>query len=141
MPGTLAELAENSVTRTGLADTLSTLHKKGLLSDDVLQGCDAASFRRKIKIGMELHSGAETPCGMVVQTIDLGIPELSKWEFCHPLAILHYLSAISIALGELMYKLRDMTLRIVLYIDACDPANPLRADRTRRIECIYVGHS
>ena len=35
----LAELAQNAVTRTGLADTLGLLHAKGVLNDRVLQGC------------------------------------------------------------------------------------------------------
>ena len=138
IPSVLGELAQHAVTRTGLADTLATLHKRGLLADDVMQGAGAASLRRKIHEGMKAHAEAMTPYGKLTQQMDLGTPQLAKWSYCHPLALVHYLSSISVYFADLMRSVVvDRPLRIILYIDGCDPANPLRADRTRKIECIY----
>jgi len=139
IPKVFSKLSQASATRTGLADTLSILYDEGLLHEDVLQGSSTANLRRKINEGMKLHATAKTPYGQVMQTMDLGAPGKGKWEFCHPLALIHHLSVISETFSDLMHSLYQpgRPFRIVIYVDACDPANPLRFDRTRKIECVY----
>lgn len=127
-------------TRSGLAATLVALKKRGWLKDEVADevGSEDAT-RKKIKEGMEAHSKVKTPYGRVVQTMNL-CPKLQSWEFCHPLCLLHHLSTISVAFAELMHNINTSVtkpLRIVLYVDACEPGNPLRPDEARKLECIY----
>ena len=134
----LKEMCQKSVTRAGLADNLAILRDRGLLKEDLLENVSRSNLRRKINKAMEDHAATETPYGRVVQKINLG-GEVGWWEYIHPLAFLHHLTAISAALGSLLSSLVQPgePLRIIIYCDACDPGNPLRPEATRKLMCIY----
>ena len=71
--------------------------------------------------------------------MDMPIAKLPRWQYAHPLALLHYLSVIGPKFGELMYRciVPGVPLRIILYIDEICPGNPLRPEKSRTLQAIY----
>lgn len=133
----LKEISQHG-TRTGLAATLTVLKTKGWLKDEVAdEAGEEQTTRKKLKAAMEEHSQVQTPYGRVVQTMQLA-PGLT-WEFCNPLCLLYHLSCISAPFASLMRSITTefVPLRVVLYIDACEPGDPLRPDNNRKVECLY----
>jgi hypothetical protein len=124
-------------TRTGVAAILSRLHEQGLLTDGALGG-SCSSIRRKLRIAMEAHSKVDTPYGTVVKTLSIG-DGLPTWEYCCPMALIYYLSTVSKPFYDVMVSssMHGRPLRIILYVDGCEPGNPLRPESERELQCIY----
>ena len=85
------------------------------------------------------HNKAETPYGFVIQEMELGLPRLPRWSFCHPKALVYYLSTICAAFGSLMEScsIAGVPMRIIIYIDELCPGNPLRTEKSRTLQAIY----
>ena len=133
----LQECSSKNVTRTGLAQSLMVLHDKGLLKDDVLTTSSASGTKGSINQAMEAHAKQDTEYGPIVQTMPLQSKQMPVWEFIHPMAFVWYLCKVSKHFRDVMLAGAGKVMEIIIYIDACDPANPLRPERTRKLECIY----
>jgi len=134
------ELIATSSTKVGLASTLATLHKAGLIKDEA--GLDAAterSIKQKLTDASTNHSKAQTPYGPLVQTIDLGAEGASHWEYVHPLGYLWYLAQLSTGFADVMRNctVDGRPLRIIIYADGLVPGNPFRPEASRKMQCIY----
>ena len=125
--------------RSSLATLLHTLYENGMLNDGAIDSDSRSSMRRELQDSMERHSKADTPYGKVVQLMEMNLPELQHWEYCHPMALLYHLSTISDHFAEVMNKSKsdDRAMRIVIYVDECEPGNPLRPEKSRMLQCVY----
>ena len=104
-------------TKTGICKMLETLQSAGLL-------CTRDSnrkLRRTMQRASVTHGNAMTPYGTVVQKVDLGIPGVEPWEYCHPLAYLRYISTLNNDFGEVMRSCiagaAGGPLTVILYMD------------------------
>ena len=124
-------------TRTGVANMLSDLHKAGLLHESALGG-SVASVRRKLRIAMDAHGKSDTPYGTLIKTMELG-NGIPRWDYCDPLALMSHLSEISPTFFRNVIDSSEegRPMRLVLYVDECEPGNPLRPESERGIQCIY----
>jgi len=90
---------------------------------------------------MEAHSKTNTPYGPVVQTLLLPTDDDDPipWECCNPMALIYHLASISVAFSDIMVKSHTpgVPMRIVIYVDECQPGNPLRPEKSRCLQCIY----
>ena len=129
------ELA-SCTTRTGLAKCLATLGERGWLTDDSVAN-NTRSLYRKLNESSEHHSKQDTVYGKVAQSMEL--PGLKRWDYCHPMALMHYLCRISGALASMMAACSTaaIPMRIVIYIDEICPGNPLRPEKSRTLQAIY----
>lgn len=127
-------------TKTGLTQAISALSTAGWLKQEVLVR-NTHAFTRKLTRAHRVHCDAVTPYGTVVQKMPLPLPGLPIWEYCHPLAFIHYMSTISVAFASTMdttiTAASGTPLRIILYIDEICPGNPLRPDKGRTLQAIY----
>ena len=82
-----------------------------------------------------------TPYGTVIQSVDLGIPGVEPWGYCHPLAYLRHISTLNNVFGEVMRKCIDESegkpLTIILYMDELCPGNPYRPEKSRKLQGVY----
>ena len=62
-------LQQGSASKTGLAQTLISLHKAGLINSDAFS-CAEGSIKRKLQHASESHGKVDTPFGTVVKTMD-----------------------------------------------------------------------
>ena len=86
----------------------------------------------------KVDANALTPYGKVVQTLDLGHPELRHWEYCSPAAYLWYIASLSSQFGEIMSACTpDQNATIVVYLDELVPGNPFRPEQSRRTQAVY----
>jgi len=133
-------LAECSGSKSSLAGILKKLHDESFLDTD-MGGGSVRMLRKNLQVASEFYSKASTMYGTLVQTIDLGTPSLSKWEYVHPAAYLRLLSEISpgfsAMMAETVASIGHRPLKLVLYMDECTPGNPLRADKARSVQSIY----
>ena len=131
-------LMMQSGSRSGLAQLLMTLRSAGLLNDSVAAS-SVASARRKLNDSLTTHSRAMTPYGAVRKSLDLGVDGLRDLQYCCPMAVVAHLSEISVIFHALMRSvcIEGEPLRIILYVDECQPGNPLRPEKSRSIHCVY----
>ena len=126
-------------TKTGLSAALQALHAAGCLSDDIMNEASTSAHKRHMRESVGSHALAETPYGTVMQSMQLDLPGLPKWEYIHPMAFLHYACVQSIAFGSVMASccVDGKPLRIIIYIDEVCPGNPLRPEKSRTLQAIY----
>ena len=125
-------------TKQGVTNTLITLQRHGKL--DIAEGASSnRAIRGELANAQQQHAHATTPYGRVVQRLSCPIPEYPNWEIIHPLALLHYLSGLSAAFGDVMEAAVSQyhTLNLVLYMDEVCPGNPHRPEKSRTLQCIY----
>ena len=129
-------------TKTGLVSVLTALMDAGWMKADVISQKTHAIKGRLTK-AQRAHADKITPYGPVCQVMDLGIPELNSWRYCHPLALLWYLSTISASFADVMFKsnVDGMPFHVILYIDEICPGNPLRPEKSRTLQAIYWAFS
>jgi len=56
------------------------------------------------------------------------------------MALLYHLSCISEHFAEIMCKCMSAApdaMKIVIYVDECEPGNPLRPEKSRMLQCVY----
>ena len=85
-------------TKTGMCTALETLQRAGLLCTNDTN----RKLRRTLQDATVQHGRSVTPYGTVIQKVDLGIPGVEPWEYCHPLAYLRHISTLNNAFGEVM---------------------------------------
>jgi hypothetical protein len=121
--------------KSGLTTALLTLQDAGLLETHD----NEFELRNMLRDASTEHSNAMTPYGRVVQSCDLGVPGLKVWEYCHPMAFMHYISTLTDSFGLLMSAClpRNMTGHIIVYIDEICPGNPFRPEKSRTLQCVY----
>ena len=125
-------------TRTGITQMLEKLHASGLLDNQVLSGA-SRTIRRKLQQSIEAHAGTKTPYGPVVCSLYIGLTKLRDWEYCNPIALVYHLCNISRPFYNVLTGCATpgRPLRIVIYIDGCEPGNPLRPEKSRELQCVY----
>ena len=125
-------------TKIGLMTTIEKLSGAGLLKPGVLNA-NSSALRQRLDTAQRSHSIAKTPYGTVLQSMPLPLKALPHWEFIHPLALLHYLSTLSVAFGNIMERCGTpgRSFRLILYIDEICPGNPLRPEKSRTLQAIY----
>jgi hypothetical protein len=131
-------LIQGSTSKSALANTLHVLHEEGMLNIDGDHTVD--SFRKNLQHAAEdTAKNACTPYGHILQKMHIGHKQLREWEFVHPFAYLSQLTKCSAAFASLMRDaiLTFSTLSVIIYVDEIHPGNPLHADVTRKLECIY----
>ena len=122
--------------KSSLARSLVELNQAGMLNTSV--ELNDRMLKRRFQEASEYHGKQTTPYGSVVQKLDLGHPQLPRWDVCHPLARMHYLSTLSHAFGDLMRQTcANRDSHIVIYVDECEPGNPFRPEKSRCLQCIY----
>ena len=138
IPSVHRELVQNAGTKCGLVQTLKSLHQAGLLSDAALGG-SAKNVKRKLQTAIEAHAKTQTPYGKVVKTMRVDLPDMQFWEYCDPMALIWHLCNISPAFADVMAACvtPGVPLRIVIYVDECEPGNPYRPEKSRCLQCIY----
>lgn len=123
-------LATTSCTKTALARTLVSLHKEGILNDDVIGKGTENAVRKNLTERARTLSAEATPYGPCIQELKLGE---KNWKFIHPMALLFLLSKLSSALGDMISEavrgIKEMT--IVVFVDEFKPGNVLRPDKGR----------
>jgi len=125
-------------TQTGLISAISALSKAGWLKDEVVEA-NLITKKRLQRAKNEGHCERTTPYGTVLQRMALPLAGLPYWEYIHPMALLHYLTAISTSFASIMDSCLEpgLPLRLVLYIDEVCPGNPLRPEKSRTLQAIY----
>ena len=125
-------------TKQGVTNTLMTLHRHGLI-DAVKFSGNNRKIRGDLGAAQQQHAHVMTPYGRIVQRMHCPIPEYPNWEIIHPLALLHYLSGLSAAFGDVMADTvaNHRVLHLVLYMDEVCPGNPHRPEKSRTLQCIY----
>ncbi len=136
----VGEVGRNMIARSNksaLAASLLELQRAGLLNTD--EPLTERGIKRQLKECSEYHANVRTPYGPLVQTMEIGAPNLEQWEFCHPAAFLHYLTVISAPFADLMRSIcvEDRPCRVVIYADGLEPGNPFRPEKSRHLQCIY----
>ena len=131
-------LATHSGSRSGLARTLLTLNSAGLLHESAL-AASFSSVRRKLNEAVQSHVTANTPYGSVVKSLRLNIKGCESWDYCCPMAFITYLSSLCKPFYDVMEACSPpgQPLRIVIYVDECEPGNPLRPEKSRSLQCVY----
>lgn len=142
-PATEADALRDVVsngTKTGLAETLTTLYNRGLLAEGFKPSA-RSKLRKDLSSAQRTHSNAQTPYGPLVQHVEL--PCHPKWEIIHPLALLHYLSTLCCAFATVMRDCVDVLkpLTLILYFDEICPGNALRPEKSRTLQAIYWAFS
>ena len=128
------------VTKSGLAQTLQTLHDRGLLTDALTSTATPGCYRRAIQAAAEDISGKDTPAGKVVQYMDLPIVGGVAWPYIHPAAFLIHLCSVCAAFYDLIADVVARVgpdLLVLVYIDEIDPGNQLAPTNNRTSQCIY----
>ena len=122
-------------TKTGMCKALTTLQDCGLLctNDSVRK------LRRTLEEATVAHGRMDTPYGKVIQQVDLRIPGVPLWDYCHPLAYLHYISGLNSAFGEIMQSCIEpgKPATVLLYMDELCPGNPYRPEKGRKLQGVY----
>ena len=122
-------------TQTGIVTALNALHDAGLLSETVAID---RKLKRKLAAGPQSHCAASTPYGPLVQNMPLPLAKLPQWSYCHPMALVWYLSKTSTGFADAMLSgTPGVPLRIVIYIDEICPGNPFRPEKSRTLQAIY----
>ena len=133
-------LQQGTASKTGLAQTLTALYRAGMIGADALGGSEK-NVKRKLREAIEVHANADTPYGKVVKQMHLGLEGLphGKWDYCCPMALMYHLCRISDSFSRIMHgcSTPGVPMRLVLYIDECEPGNPLRPEKSRSLQCIY----
>ena len=121
-------------TQSGVCRALHLLQTCGLLNT-----CDTERKRRSVLQDARTdHAHAVTPYGTVVQTIDLGFPELRRWEYCAPAAYMWYIASLNGRFGEVMAAhTPDQNATVVVYLDEICPGNPFRPEKSRKVQAVY----
>ena len=124
-------------TKTGICAALGALQRSGLLRTH-----DSNRKLRRILQRAAVAHGAETTAyGTVIQKVDLGVPGVEPWEFCHPLAYLRYISTLNNSFGEVMQSclaaVPGEALTVILYMDELCPGNPYRPEKARKLQGVY----
>ena len=134
-------MALEGVSKGGLSRVLHHLHGKGLLTETIVDNPSLRAYQREIHSGVREHSlKSTTPHGPVVQARALPSEALDSWTIVHPLALLAYLSSLSLSFYTLM---RDTVnnagapLTLLLYLDEVNPGNPLAPDPHRMFWAFY----
>ena len=67
------------------------------------------------------------------------LSNLRVWRYCHPMALIYYLSTLGSAFGNLMEACSrgGLPMRLIIYIDELCPGNPLRPEKSRTLQAIY----
>ena len=113
-------------TKTGMCKALTTLQGAGLLCTND----STRKLRRTLEEATVEHGRMDTPYGTVIQKVDLRIPGVPLWDFCHPLAYLRYISTLNSAFGEIMQSCIEpgKLATVILYMDELCPGNPYRPE-------------
>ena len=126
---------QSGCSKTALRNVLSVLSKHDVLREDMQ--ATKRSRKRSMQTSVDQLALAGTPYGPVMQSIELGDLE---WDIVNPFAVLHQLSSVSTDFGNLlsniMETLAPAPLRIVLYVDECQPGNCLRPDYAHKMQRI-----
>ena len=122
-------------TKTGMCKALTTLQGAGLLCTND----STRKLRRTLEEATVEHGRKDTPYGTVIQKVDLRIPGVPLWDFCHPLAYLRYISGLNSAFGEIMQSCIEpgKPATVILYMDELCPGNPYRPEKGRKLQGIY----
>ena len=130
-------LSINGVTRAGISEILRTLHSNGVLHSLMQSDSTHSASWNLRKTEKQETVELSTPYGAVVQ--DMQLPSGHNWTFVNPFAFLYHLSSISDTLGDILFELMHAgrPLRIILFMDAFTPGNPLRPDKGRSVQAIY----
>ena len=127
-------LSTPGCTRKALVDILSKLKSAGSLNESAFEPISENRFRT----AASFHATRPTPYGETLRYLE--ISNSYRWPHLNPFAQLFYLSTISDALSCILKQVlsrNNMVLTVVLYIDECQPGNPLRPDLARKIQCVY----
>ena len=116
----LASMVARRTTKSAIADVLTALHEKGMLSRPVT--------RQDICREVAAHASVTTPYGTVVQKLTAGLD--INVECCPPAAMLHYLCTISDSFAECCKHAVDSA--------PCDPMTGLPTPNTQRTQ--YLTH-
>lgn len=127
----------SSCPKVGIARILLALHKEGLLDEGLVPRADENAVRKSIGKSAAELAVAVTPFGPLVQSIDLPTTPAFKWDFIHPMALVFYLSTVSISFSKLMESVCTGMMNIVINMDEAKPGNPLRPDHGRATNNIF----
>ena len=123
--------------KTGICTALEALQRSGLLRTHDSN----RKLRRTLQRAAVEHGNQNTAYGTVIQKVDLGVPGVEPWEYCHPLAYLRYISTLNNSFGEVMQSCLDgvegEALTVILYMDELCPGNPYRPDKARKLQGVY----
>ena len=124
-------------TKTGLADAIVAMTEAGWIDSESFLATH--TLKRRFRRAQASHASASTPYGPVCQEMELPSSALPVWSYCHPIALVHYLSTISIPFASLMAScVRGCApLRIIVYVDELTPGNALRPEKSRTLQSIY----
>ena len=125
--------------KAALAKVLSRVHNHDLLVSDTGSVARSTTTNGIVK---DIHDVGctPTPYGQLLEKLDLGLPDVPFLDYINPFALLYHLSAVSTPFANVMRQCSNsgqIECRVVLYIDACCPGNPLRPDASRTTECVY----
>ena len=124
-------------TKTGICAALEALQRAGLLRTHDSN----RKLRRTLQRAAVEHGNQNTAYGTVIQKVDLGVPGVQPWEYCHPLAYLRYISTLNNSFGEVMQSclegVEGEALTVILYMDELCPGNPYRPDKARKLQGVY----
>ena len=126
-------------TKTGVAELLSRLHQHGAIGYDIAN-CSSSALKKRLHKPIDDLRSVQTPHGPLFRHIHIGAPRLSSIEIVNPMAHLHHLAQRSDDFAKLLLDASDggnREMRIVMYMDAISPGNPLRPDKSRTTECLY----
>ena len=135
---TSRSLVTSNSSRSSLATILLKLKADGLLAKDSIPDT-LRTVRRKLTDAVRIHANQMTPYGTVIKTRHVGVPGLQRWDYACPMALVWYLSNNSDAFFNLVRSAcsHGRPMRIVIYVDECEPGNPLRPEKSRKLQCVY----
>lgn len=123
-------------TKTGLITAIGHLQEAGWLKPAVVKA-QMSNTRQRLSNAVKKHADAQTPYGPVLQRMPMPLDKLPLWSYVHPMALLHYLTSISVCFASVMESLAGSTARLIIYIDEICPGNPLRPEKSRTLQAIY----
>ena len=128
-------------TKTALATILQRLHARGsLIAEDDIGSGSHRQTRRRLEAPLGDLRKLQTPYGPLLKQLHIGTKKASTIDVVNPMAYLFHRAAISDEFGHLLFEASsggNRTLRILLYLDAVAPGNPLRPEKSRTTDCLY----
>jgi hypothetical protein len=126
--------------KSALHRILLSLHEEGALNIDLSKCSSIKGIKKRMAEPLADLRKLETPYGKLLQFMPTGMEAVPQIEICNPFAYLYHLSSIEPSFAKLLCDVTEggnRQLRIVLYMDAINPGNPLRHDAGRNTECVY----
>ena len=142
----VSELASIAgISKGGLSKTLKALHDMGLLTDALTGAKTDRGYSRQVQRAFEWDAlERQTPFGPMLCEEELPNDQPKKRRnmyYLSPFALLFTISNVSFEFFRLMRQAVGPTgtnvLRIVLYLDGINPANPLAPDPQLLLQAIY----